>query len=541
MKRTLLLLPLLACALRGSVTIVADATTSFEVSLSSPVHIGQSYQTDLTVIKIGSGSGYLRLAVFYNGGIQSVIYQGYDSYSSTIALFNDFAPAGTYTLQQYIEGSAVVETINWNGTTATVQQPSPFRTISFNITNNGATARTAYVFMTEQPNIGFSPTMIGAGQTGTLTLSVESDDATHYYAAFVDVDETNEQFGGIDGLTYRNPDGTSGTYFSGLVPQSGTATATQTALNGTATTSFPSGASYGSPSVSSGTIGTATTISGNGNSATNQQLADLGNSINATAVGVGKALNQSLIDLRGSSERSANGIEGVKSDTSAIRGVLEGGAGFSVQNELSQASSAANAAAKYTGAKPGSTDVPEVGTSASGNLNFGTITVGTREIAFSLDSAGFEGADSVLRGGRTVILWALVVWFVGSCSRTLDIYLVGLGTADSGGNVVGVENLVPGVAQGKAWGGAGIAVAGVMTAAGAMVAILDTWASSKGYGISGLMNGGDLSGVGPALGLLDRYIPVAAFAQLGIMRAAFSFLVAPVYLVAVTVVKFAKA
>jgi hypothetical protein len=135
-------------------------------------------------------------------------------------------------------------------------------------------------------------------------------------------------------------------------------------------------------------------------------------------------------------------------------------------------------------------------------------------------------------------LLALGVWFLRSCSGTLEVYVAALGNAGGGSGQFGTENIVPGVTHVKHFASAGGIVTAVAAAVAAMVALADTAATMTGVGVSSLLSSWSLSPIGGAYAFLDQFYPVAASVSLFVMRAAFGYLVAPIYLGASALARF---
>jgi hypothetical protein len=141
---------------------------------------------------------------------------------------------------------------------------------------------------------------------------------------------------------------------------------------------------------------------------------------------------------------------------------------------------------------------------------------------------------------RGLLLLAACVGFVYACSDTVNIYVAALGNSGAGGGQAlgGIENAVPGVVQAKHLASASAVSLAVMAAAAAIVAFVDTVAGRYGVGIGSLLNAMDLGPIGPAYGFLDQFMPVAAITALAVLRAAFPYFVAPVYLAAANLARF---
>lgn len=217
---------------------------------------------------------------------------------------------------------------------------------------------------------------------------------------------------------------------------------------------------------------------------------------------------------------------------------------FNSSTALSSSTTAANQAGTFTGPQPGTgTDAgAEFGannaSSASG-FPTATLTVGDREIVIGELPEMSDGAMAVLRAARAVLLVALCIWFVRSSSDVIERYVIGLGSmGPSSGALVGVEIMVPGVAQAKNIASAAAITAVGLTACAAIVALVDTVAARYGLGIVSLFNALDLAALGPGIAWLDQYVPIAASCALVTLRAGVGYLAGPIYLIAANLSRF---
>jgi hypothetical protein len=171
----------------------------------------------------------------------------------------------------------------------------------------------------------------------------------------------------------------------------------------------------------------------------------------------------------------------------------------------------------------------------SGEIGGRTVNIGLASSDVSL-----ADADSILMAGRALILTALVVWFGRSAGKQVGAYLRGMAATDSGGANFGVENLVPGVAQGKQLALASVVTVAIFTGVAAMVGIVDVGLNFAGLSVSTLATTLDVHGLGSGLAMLDRYFPVVACLAIYVEESVIPWLCAPVFGVAVVVVKFVK-
>jgi len=237
-------------------------------------------------------------------------------------------------------------------------------------------------------------------------------------------------------------------------------------------------------------------------------------------------------------------LDSLKENSAKLQDRLDTGDTYTPTSDLATGATKAAQAVQYSG--PSVTgNGATVSTPNVPAPQFPTWTVGNREITLSLfpETGGiWTSADALLVACRTLILIALAVFSVRSCNVVLQTYVASLMLVPQADSNVGIENMAPGIAQGKTWGAAAIIVGIVVVAvAGAVVWINLVVTSNSALSIGSLLGGYSFTEVGYALTLLDRYLPIAAFVQFSVLRAAFGYFIAPVYLAAAAAIKFAKA
>lgn len=254
-----------------------------------------------------------------------------------------------------------------------------------------------------------------------------------------------------------------------------------------------------------------------------------------------KTLREGLSAVVQELQKTRTAVEAVTEPVTTLGEFLTAGSAYSVGTDLALITSKAGAATAYTGARPTGTNAVTAGGAAPTTAMYSTIIGGTvLSLGFNDLASRMPAADALLVACRPLLLLALAVWFARNAGATVQAYAVGLGNADTGGVNVGVENLVPGVAQGKGWGSAAIAVSTICVAIGALVAVVDTWMSGAGLGVAQMLSGTSFAPLGAIWGILDRYVPMAAVVQLGMMNAAMPYVLAPIYATALSVLKFCK-
>lgn len=168
------------------------------------------------------------------------------------------------------------------------------------------------------------------------------------------------------------------------------------------------------------------------------------------------------------------------------------------------------------------------------------VDVAGTQVRLGIGTTGLaDEGRAVLIAGRALILLALAVWFFRGCQDAFTAYVVGLGNAGpAGGALLGIENLAPGVAQIKHGASAAAIVAATTAAVAVIVVLVDTLANVSGVSLFALTGGWSLTGLGSAYGFLDMFFPVGAFVSLAVLRTAFGYLVAPIYLGAAALARF---
>jgi hypothetical protein len=268
-----------------------------------------------------------------------------------------------------------------------------------------------------------------------------------------------------------------------------------------------------------------------------------------------KAVVDALVQIgqqdANNADKLLNAIDGLRTDVREAGGTGGGGGvtiaelqeygqGLNVSGlvgEGSQRGSNAMAQGWSTPGPAGSAAVTGGGSpGALPQLELGFMTV---DWSFSNFGASQSGR-TILLAGRQIILWAAVIGFIGYAALVMQSYLIGMGSVDSGGANMGIENLAPGVAQAKSWGAAAVVTTAIFGGFALMVAAVDLWASVAGVSIASLLASVDLSVIGQAWGFVDEYVPLAALMTLTLAATALPFVLAPVYGAVVATVKFSK-
>jgi len=545
-----------AVALLFGVWARASTAFTFDVTQGSMHYFGGCDVTGTVVTfywdHVGAGISYASNdAPVYIGasGGGSVVF--WSSWTTLPKVF-DFSgvPSGSYTLWvQGLGGTFAAGTLNWNGSSfADPEPPAPFRTLSFTITNTTDLWRWAGVFCEELPGIMQLARRVGPGETVTFQPQVDASDTKHYFAAFVDAQNSV----GAEMVVNALGDGSEEVqYYRNVAPDMATASSVETASSGmgsvTAGTAYVGGATGAGQTVVSPAT-TPVTTTGSVDAATNAHVSEVGNSINQTAAKVGQGIQQSIqsgatmvvtgLGAKIDQLRADNGD--TKSILSEIRDVLRGGEDFNQDAALSQAASAASAVGSYSGIRPSAGAPSIVGPSGSSVLNLGDLaTIGDQTLSLTLGSGGIGGTDDLLRWARPMFLLALCVGFMRGVSHHLTAYTAALPTVAAQDTAIGPENIVPGVAQGKTWGTAAAAVLVIFGGAAALVVLVDSAMRYYGDGIAGITSGWELP-AGDGLAWLDTMVPVVPALGLTLLGAAVPYLMAPTYLAAAAVLRFLK-
>src|SRR5581483_9959917 len=207
--------------------------------------------------------------------------------------------------------------------------------------------------------------------------------------------------------------------------------------------------------------------------------------------------------------------------------------------DLSTAQTKAAAAANYTGIKLDSTFSPHVSGAGAASGEWASVVVGDTTVHFDPDSFMSRG---ILTAGRPLVLFALMVGFLWSAGDYISQAVFHSTAVQAAETNNGPENLIPGVSQAKTWGAAGMIVFALLGFAAAIVALVDTMARTvAAQGITSLASTLDLAGLGTEFARMDAYFPLYAALTFTVMRAGLPYVVTPMYVLAVTVLKFAKA
>jgi len=234
-------------------------------------------------------------------------------------------------------------------------------------------------------------------------------------------------------------------------------------------------------------------------------------------------------------------LEAGNTTTEAIRAILRPADPFDQNAALAVASTAAAGAGAYTGPTvSGSSSA--VSFTPEGSPALATVRVGSVDVGLSMDGVGsaFDSALAIFYAARPLLLFALGIWLIRSCGTDLQAYVVGVTGVSAQGDSNGIENIVPGVAQGKTYAGAAVAVGIIVAAVASLVGIASAGASTYGVTVQSIFTAVNLGPIGRGVGFLDRFIPVVAMLQIFVFRAAFPYLLAPAYVAAASALKFAK-
>jgi hypothetical protein len=271
----------------------------------------------------------------------------------------------------------------------------------------------------------------------------------------------------------------------------------------------------------------------------NAQLGGLNNKFDAvrTAVEAGTAAAQGT---KASVDAVKSAVDGLKASSDALEAdrkrPFDSAASLS-SLQSSAGSSQSAVAGVFANRLPGTSVAVTGGTAAFPEA---VIDVAGTQVRLGVGTTGLaDEGRAVLIAGRALLLLAMAVWFFRGCQDSFTAYVVGLGNAGpAGGALLGIENLAPGVAQVKHGASAAAIVAATTAAVAVIVALVDTLASVSGVSLLGLTGGWSLTGLGSAYGFLDTFFPVGAFVSLAVLRTAFGYLVAPVYLGAAALARF---
>lgn len=232
----------------------------------------------------------------------------------------------------------------------------------------------------------------------------------------------------------------------------------------------------------------------------------------------------------------------IEDKESVVDAYVKGQASYTPTANLGEAQSKAGEVATSSAAgwsKPSSSSVALTGAASGTGVGTATVRVAAVDVKLSLSLEDyFPNAHNLLTSGRALILIALGVWFVRSCSSTLETYVAALGNARAGGGVVGPENVVPAVGLAKHFAGTGAIVVAIAAGCAACVALVDTLGAVAGVSITSLFGAVNMAAIGGFYSFLDQYYPVAASVSLVVLRAGFGYLIAPIYLAASAAARF---
>lgn len=247
------------------------------------------------------------------------------------------------------------------------------------------------------------------------------------------------------------------------------------------------------------------------------------------------AITNQIATSGGSSDSAAlteanSHLTNIDSNTAGLGGAFAAVAGYGPGDAAAGVAGAQSSAAGY--GYPGPTaDTPQSSFGGGGSLTGVDVPLGfmTQHLGFDTLTSGFpSGGDTILRAGRTLILWAMVVAFIWSCSSTVDAYVIGLSSASSSGVNTGIENAVPGVDALKQLAMSAAIVVGYTVAFAAFVGVVNTFAGDFGFSVSSL-HAPSFSVIGPVWAFLDSYFPLNAFLELAVARALFSYMLLPAF------------
>jgi hypothetical protein len=144
------------------------------------------------------------------------------------------------------------------------------------------------------------------------------------------------------------------------------------------------------------------------------------------------------------------------------------------------------------------------------------------------------GLGGMAAAAKALILLAASVAFVRGCMEDMRTYLVGLGSVNPAGNgvLVGVESVAPGVPQAKAVALAIASTAVIAVAWAGLAALLTSGVLGDSFGRVGGFN------MPAGVGVIGEWVPFGGLVSLWIGRAMFDFVAAPVYMAAVSALKF---
>lgn len=268
-------------------------------------------------------------------------------------------------------------------------------------------------------------------------------------------------------------------------------------------------------------------------------LSDVKSSIDAGNAGAG----QSAADIVTALDGVKTEIKNQKgSDTlDKINDALTGKNYSGVVTDLGGAQSAASGRAVYDGVTVNSN--ASVTTNSASLLADQEIEVAGRRIVFGLSPEAFGstvGGHNILTSSKGIILVAVCLSFISLVGVKLSRYVTGITNTQTADAAVGIENAVPGVAQGKTWGSAALITGVIVAFAVACVALIAGITGGVGFMLSNA-NSISVATIGQAIAFLEQYFPVVPFVTLSIAASTADYWLLPMYLGSATLIKFLKA
>jgi len=168
------------------------------------------------------------------------------------------------------------------------------------------------------------------------------------------------------------------------------------------------------------------------------------------------------------------------------------------------------------------------------------------KVLLSFNPAGqiYEAATNLLTACRPLVVLAIAVWFVGSCAICMKDYVIGMALAPQATASMGIESLGPLVTQGKIYASAVAIVATAATFVAAVLGIIDNAldGSASGLSIGTILSptggGWNFTAIGYGFALMNTYFPMAYLAELALIRVAFNLWTMPIFMAAVSLVRF---
>lgn len=269
------------------------------------------------------------------------------------------------------------------------------------------------------------------------------------------------------------------------------------------------------------------------------------------------AVGDKIEALRGDTQAVGAGVDGLSGDlvrvadaTEAADGKLgqivdflgidEGGA----PNTLGMAEAAAAGRKTFAGeGGPSVSSSASISGEGSAPSFSESVQVAGRTIVFSLSPGAMGEAvagDDVLRDSKPLVLIAVVLGFLVIVGRDITAAVHSLSQVNAADAVVGIENALPGVGQGKTWSAAAIITGAIVAFAVALVLIVNGILGGIGVQLMGVGNV-SVSAIGSAVGWLEQYLPIVPMLTLGVAAATRHYWLMPLYVGAASLLKFIKA